>query len=122
MTNNKLTQRDYFNAAIAVFNGDESTIPAEDMVKFFEGRIAALDKKKSGGKSAADSDENKAYMEKIAGILAGGERLTVSAIMAKDTELGALSNQKVSALLRMMIANGGYDKAKDKKSTVFFAV
>lgn len=122
MANNKLTQRDYFNAAINVFNGGESTISAEDMVKFFEGRIAALDKKKSGGKSAADSDENKAYMGKIAEILAGGERLTVSAIMAKDAELGTLSNQKVSALLRMMIANGGYDKAKDKKSTVFFTV
>ena len=118
MADVKVTQRDMFNEIITLA---EST-DREDIVEFAKGRIAQLDKKSSNRKNSKKSEENEGYIALVADVLAGGERLTVSEIMKRDATLGTLSNQKISALLRMMIADGGYAKDKDKKSTVFFKV
>lgn len=118
MADVKVTQRDMFNEIIALAESADR----EDIVEFAKGRIAQLDKKSSNRKNSKKSEENEGYIALVADVLAGGERLTVSEIMKRDATLGTLSNQKISALLRMMIADGGYAKDKDKKSTVFFKV
>lgn len=118
--NNKMTQRDFFNEAIRVFKGEEPTISAEDMVTFFEGRITALDKKSSTKKATKTQVENVAYNEAIKAVLANAtEGMTVSDIIKASAELEGLSNQKVSALLRLLVKAEEVDKITDKKRSLF---
>ena len=121
MATTKFTQRDYFNAAIKFFNGEDIDFTNEEMVEFFESRIAVLDKKSANRKTKVN-EEDEALKAAIMEVLSSGDRMTVSAIMARDDIFTGLSNQKVSALLRKLIADGVVDKEKDKKSTVFFKV
>ena len=47
------------------------------------------------------------------------EGVTVSELQAKSDVLGGLSNQRVSALLRQLIAEGKVVKTVDKKKSYF---
>lgn len=118
MADTKMTQKDFFNEIIALAEENDR----DDIVEFAKGRIAQLEKKSSGRKNSAKNEENEALKAKIAEVLADGEKKTVTEIMKADPELGALSNQKVSALLRLMKDDGVVDKVKDKKATLFFTV
>ena len=114
MSNTKLTQRDYFNAiiALATENG------RDDLVDFCQGRIDLLDKKSANKKPSKTAEENKALAEVVASVLTD-EGATVSEIMAKDARLAGLSNQKVSAILRLMKDEGKVTKVMDKKKALF---
>jgi hypothetical protein len=113
MADVKVTQREMFNEIIALAEANER----EDIVEFAKGRIAMLDKKKSG--SPKVNEENEVIKATILKVMADGEPATVSAIMKRDESLAVLSNQKISAMLRQLIDAGKVDKAKDKKATVF---
>ena len=118
MADTKMTQKDFFNEIIALAKENDR----EDIVEFAEGRIAQLAKKSSNRKNSAKNEENENLKAVIADVLADGGRKTVTEIMKANATLGELSNQKVSALLRQMIADGVADKVKDKKATLFFTV
>ena len=111
---NKMTQRDYFNEIIALAKANDR----QDIVEFAEGRIAVLDKKAANKKATKTQEENVALFEVIKGVLTA-EGQTVTEIMAKDATLSTLSNQKVSALLRLMVADGVAKKEVDKKKSLF---
>lgn len=120
----KLTQRDYFNFAIVNFGGeiegDVKDISAEDMVAFFEGRIAQLDKKKSGTKAESESDSRLKADIKTA--MADMSPSTATTILNKVKTIGDyenLSNQKVSAMLKKLELAGEVNKTKDKKLTLW---
>lgn len=120
----KLTQRDYFNFAIVNFGGeiegDVKDISAEDMVAFFEGRIAMLDKKKSGTKAESESDSK--LKADIKTVMADMSPSTATTILNKVKTIGDyenLSNQKVSAMLKKLELAGEVNKTKDKKSTLW---
>lgn len=110
----KRTQRDYYNdvIALATENG------RDDLVEFAKGRIAMLDKKSANKKPSKTAEENKVLAEVIAEVMPEGGA-TVSEIMALDTRLAGLSNQKVSAILRGMVAEGKVVKTTDKKKSIF---
>lgn len=125
---NKLTQRDYFNAAIVNFGGEVDSevkeISAEDMVAFFKGRIAQLNKKKSGGSKA--SDEQVAIRSAIKDVLVNADGgMTATQILNKvkatdPTAYEDLSVQRVTANLKFLKdTEGTVTSAKDKKSTIF---
>ena len=117
----KTTQKEMFNAIIKALNGEDAGFTTDELVEFVEGRIAVLDKKSASRKTKVNEGDE-ALKAEIMEILSSGDRMTVSAIMSKSDAFAGLSNQKVSALLRKLIADGVVDKEKDKKSTVFFAV
>ena len=110
----KRTQRDYYNdiIALATENG------RDDIVEFAEGRITMLDKKSANRKPSKTAEENNALAEVIAEVIPT-EGATVSEIMALDSRLSGLSNQKVSAVLRGMVAEGKVVKTTDKKKSIF---
>jgi len=113
---NKMTQRDYYNAiiALATENG------RDDLVDFCNGRVAVLDKKAENKKATKNQEANEELKGVIVEVLKTFEEpATVSEIMAKDTALSALSNQKVSAVLRLMIADEVVVKTTDKKKSLF---
>lgn len=122
MANVKMTQKDFFNAIKATLQGEEVSVPVDDMVTFIDGRLKQLTKKSTNRKSASTSEENIALKARVADALSTLGQATVTQIMKADDELGELSNQKVSAILRMLMADGAVDRIKDKKTTLFFLI
>ena len=117
MAEKKITKRDMFNEVIAMAKG----LDRQDIVAFAEREIELLDKKrdsKSKAEIAVDT-ENARLMELIKVALTGSEGKTVTEIMKSNDELGSLSNQKVSALVRKMIEAGVIEKSIDKKKSIF---
>ena len=111
---NKMTQRDYFNEVIALAEENDRA----DLVEFAKGRIALLDKKASAKKPTKTQEENVAIKDEIMSVLTE-EGVTVSDLQSKSEVLGSLSNQRVSALLRQLIAEDKVVKTVDKKKSFF---
>ena len=110
----KMTQRDYFNEVVELAKANGR----DDLVEFAKGRIAVLDKKAENKKPTKTQEENVAIKNEIASVLTN-EGATVTEIQSKSEMLGGLSNQRVSALLRQMIADGVVVKTVDKKKSYF---
>lgn len=121
MADVKVTQREYFAGIVAVLNGEESKFSNEELINFIEGRVAQLDRKASN-KKAKTNEADVTLVEAITDVLADGSRKTVTEMQKADAALAEVSNQKVTAVLRKMQADGLVDKVKDKKNTLYFAV
>ena len=111
---NKMTQRDYFNEIIALAKANDRN----DIVEFAKGRIAVLDKKASAKKPTKTQEENENIKVDILNNLTD-EGVTVTELQGKSDLLGSLSNQRVSALLRQLIADNKVVKVIDKKKAYF---
>lgn len=119
----KMTQKDYFNAIIAMAKGEPTAVSADEIVTFAEGRIDALAKKSANRKPSAKQTENEALKDTIYdALVAFGEPKTVTEVIKGTDALVGLSTQKVSALLTLMQKEGRVDKAVDKRVTRYFAV
>ena len=111
---NKMTQRDFYNEIIALAKANDR----EDIVEFAEGRIAVLDRKSENKKPTKTQEENEVLKGVILDTLTN-EGVTVTDLQSKNEELSALSNQRVSALLRQLVADGKVVKEVDKKKSYF---
>ena len=111
---NKMTIRDYFNEVIELAKANDRS----DIVEFAESRIAVLDKKSANKKPTKTQEENEEIKTDILDNLTN-EGVTVSELQGKSTILSGLSNQRVSALLRQLIADGKVVKVVDKKKSYF---
>ena len=111
---NKMTIRDYFNEVIELAKANDRS----DIVEFAESRIAVLDKKSANKKPTKTQEENEEIKTDILDNLTN-EGVTVSELQSKSTILGSLSNQRVSALLRQLVADGKVVKVVDKKKSYF---
>jgi predicted transcriptional regulator len=111
---NKMTQRDYFNEIIKV----AKNAGRDDLVEFAQGRIEALDKKTASRKPSKTQEENVVLKNEILAVLDKETGVTVTEILTALNKDG-LSNQKVSALLRQMVADGVVVKSTDKRKSVF---
>ena len=113
----KMTQRDYFNEVITLAEQNGR----DDLVEFAKGRIAVLDKKSANKKPTKTQEENEVIKAEILNVL-DVDGMTVTEIQSKSEMLGSLSNQRVSALLRQMIADSKVVKNVDKKKSYFSLV
>ena len=111
---NKITLKDNFLMIREILEKAER----DDLVEFIDGRIALLDKKASKSKTnEIDLSKIKTVIERV---LADKEK-TVSE-MLKDTELSELvdgSNQKLTARLRKLLADGFVENIKVKKVSYY---
>lgn len=117
----KVTKREMFNAIKAV----AEVAANEDMVAFIDHELELLDKKSStkSGKPTATQVANEALKVEILTGLSETEGKTVSELIKSVEALSGLSNQKVSAVLRLMEKNDGtVRKETDKKKTLFYKV
>jgi predicted transcriptional regulator len=111
----KMTKRDYYNEIIAIATEKERT----DLVDFAKHEIELLDKKK-GSADSKKTEEQRAVMNIILDTLkVSNEPMTVSMLMKANADLGALSNQKVSAMLKKLVDNGEVVKTVEKKVSYF---
>lgn len=110
---NKMTQKDFFNEIIKIAQAADR----EDIVEFAQGRIEVLEKKTTNRKPSKTQEENADLKVKIAEVLTA-EGQTVTDILA-TLGIEGLTNQKVSALLRQMVADGVAVKFTDKRKSLF---
>ena len=111
---NKMTQRDFYNEIVALAEANER----EDIVEFAKSRIAVLDKKSANKKPTKVQEENEVLKGVILDTLTN-EGMTVSELQSKNEVFAGLSNQKMSALLRQMVAENKVAKTVDKKKSYF---
>ena len=125
MAEKKITKREMFAQVIAMAEGREVAVSAEELIAFAKHEIELLEKK-AGTKSkkeVATDAENARLMEVIAETLTGAENpMTVSEVMGANAELGELSNQKVSALMKKLVDTGRVKKGTEKRKSVFSIV
>lgn len=118
----KITKKEMFAQVIAMAQGREVAVSVDEIVAFAEHEIELLEKK-AGTKSkkeTANDAENARLMEIIVETLTGSEKaMTVSELMTANVELGELSNQKVSALMKKLVDGGRVQKSTDKRKSVF---
>lgn len=118
----KVTQKDMFNGLIAFVKGKETSFTADEFVEFLEGRIAVLDKKSANRKTKVNESDEELKVAVLDTLSTLGKPSTVSALMKANERLGVESNQKVSAILRKLIAEDKVLREKDKKTTLFSLV
>ena len=112
---NKLTKREVINAMLAdvAINGNAT------YVAYLENELALLNKKAQNKKATKTQEQNvsiKATILEVLAIIGSG---TVTDIQNGNEELSALSNQKVSALVRQLVESGEVVKTTDKKKSIF---
>ena len=94
----------------------------EEMVAFLKHEIELLEKKR-GSANSKKVEEHNAIMGAILETLTFAKKsMTVSELMKVNAELGALSNQKVSAMLKKLVDNGEVVKTIEKKVSYFSVV
>lgn len=117
---NKMTQRDYFNAIIAMAKGEPTKVPAEDIVAFVNERIAALDKKSANRKPTKAQTENEGVKAVILEVLGKAENpLTVTEVLKADERLADFTTQKISALMTLLVKAGEVEKTIEKRVSRF---
>lgn len=91
-----------------------------EMIEFINREIELLNKKRTSGVKTAKQRENDELAEKLYEVLAEiGRPVTVSELQKENDEFGALSNQKVSALMKMLKSAGKVVRVDDKKKAYF---
>ena len=113
----KMTKRDYFSKLIEIVEGANVDNSAE-IVNFLNNEIKLLNKK-SNVKTKTQK-ENEVLMEVVFNALSEvGKPMTVSELMSANEEIGAMSNQKVSALLKKLKEDERIVRVEDKKKAYF---
>ena len=113
----KMTKRDYFSRLIEIVEG-ANVDNSEEIVNFLNNEIKLLNKK-SNVKTKTQK-ENEVLMEVVFNALAEvGKPVTVSELMEANEEVGAMKNQKVTALLKKLKENERVVRVEDKRKAYF---
>ena len=110
---NKITKKEMFTMIKAQVKDNA------EMVAFIDHEIELLDKKASNKKATKTQEANVGIKSTILAILEGAKPMTVTEMQGASAELGELSNQKVSALVRQLVDAGEVVKTIDKKVSRF---
>ena len=110
---NKITKKEMFTMIKAQVKDNA------EMVAFIDHEIELLDKKASNKKATKTQEANVGIKSTILTVLEGGKSMTVTEMQGASAELGELSNQKVSALVRQLVEAGKVVKTIDKKVSRF---
>lgn len=94
-----MTKRENYEALKAI----EAVSANADLVAFIDHEIELLNKKSSkSGKPTARQVENAKIADIVAEVLADGQAVTVTELLAKDERFEGLTNQRMSAILKGM--------------------
>ena len=121
----KITKKEMFLQVIALAQGEEISVSLDEIMEFARHEIDLLNKKANSKskKEKANDAENVRLSDLILEVLLDSEKaFTISEIMAKNDELGALSNQKVSALMKKLVDGGQVAKSVNKGRSYFSVV
>ena len=117
MTNTKMTKREYLVNLLDVVKETEHEIEFKD---FLEHEIELLDNKKKNSKPTKTQKENEELMNQIVETMATfTEPLTITEMQKKYSPFSELSNQKISSLMRKLIAEEKVVRTVNKKKAHF---
>lgn len=121
-TTKKITKRDRFTTLLTY--AEVKANP--DMVAFIEHEIELLNNRNTGDrKPTAQQVANEGVKEILLSVLReNGGKMTITEMQKSNDELGELSNQRISAILKQMYEGEGatVEKIIDKRKTYFKAV
>lgn len=112
---NKITKRE----VIGMMMNEEVVKANPTYVAYLENELVLLDKKAQNKKATKTQEQNVGIKATILEVLATIGSGTVTDIQNGNEKLSALSNQKVSALVRQLVESGEVVKATDKKKSIF---
>ena len=112
---NKITKRE----VIGMMMKEEVVKANPTYVAYLENELALLDKKAQNKKATKTQEQNVGIKATILEVLATIGSGTVTDIQNGNEGLSALSNQKVSALIRQLVESGEVVRTTDKKKSIF---
>ena len=112
---NKITKRE----VIGMMMNEEVVKANPTYVAYLENELALLDKKAQNKKATKTQEQNVGIKATILEVLATIGSGTVTDIQNGNEELSALSNQKVSALVRQLVESEEVVRTTDKKKSIF---
>ena len=113
----RMTKRDYFSRLIEIVEG-ACVDNATEIVDFLKREIELVSKK-SNVKTKTQK-ENEVLVKVVFNALTEiGRPVTVSELQGANDEVGAMSNQKVTALLKKLKDAGKVVRVDDKKKAYF---
>ena len=113
----KVTKKEMFAKLYAIV--EESNAPDKvEVLGFIDHEVELLEKKSSKVTLTATQKANLEVIEVIKEVLADKPNSTVSELI-KDERLCAYTNQKISALVRQLIAEGLVKKEEIKRKAYF---
>lgn len=116
MAEKKITKREVINKMLA----DAHIQANEEFVAYLTHELELLDKKaEKKGKSEDELKEIARLKDVVAGAIGTIGKGTVSEIQKANEELGDLSNQKVTSLLKAMIEDGVVIKTVEGRKSIF---
>lgn len=119
MKEKKMTKKDYFNALIDVVEGYD--VDNKDMyIEFLNHEIELLSKKSTA--KTKTQKENEVLIEDVYKVLAEiGRPVTITEVIqnAGDSVVATMTNQKVSALMKILKNAGRVVRVDDKKKAYF---
>ena len=120
----KMNMVEKFGAIKAMLNGEKvENFSIEDALTFIDGRIEQVEKKNAAGgerKPTKTQIANEGVKATIVEVLRNADKpMTITDMQKNFPELADLSNQKVSALVRQLIADGKVVKTEDKRKSYF---
>lgn len=112
----KITKKDYFRMLKEVVERADVE-NAVELTEFIDRQVELLAKKTSG--KTKTQKENEVYAETVYEVLARvGRPVTVTELNA-EAELAEYSNQKLTALLRILVKAERVVRVEDKKKTFY---
>lgn len=113
----KMTKKEYFGAIAEIVKGAD-TDNRDEILAFIDRQVELLSKK-SNTKTKTQK-ENEVLVEGVYDALVAIEKpVTVTELQEANEDMAAYSNQKLSALLRMLVNAGRVVKTVDKKKSYF---
>ena len=120
MAEKKITKREKFEMLAGI-----SEVKANPVLsKFIEHELELLAKKNSSEKKpTAVQVANEGIKETVLDVLVeNGGLMTITEMQKANAELGELSNQRISALVRQLLADGKVERIEEKRKAYFKAV
>ena len=111
----KMTKRDYFNAI------RELVADRPDLVAFIDHEVELLSKKNAtrSTKPTKSATETANVAEKILAVLPAGEKFTATEIAGMDETLKNVSNQRITAALKVLMNTGFVTNTREKGKSYF---
>ena len=120
MENKKMTKKETINLLIDVLMGNQEVEDMQIFVDFLTHERELLEKKSSNSGQTKTQKENEVIKDKIVETLKGLDKFaTITDIQEANAELGAYSNQKISALLKQLVESEVIIRQMDKKKAYF---
>lgn len=113
----KMTKADYFRQIMANYN-----LTADEKA-FVEHELELLAKKNSAEKKpTAVQVANEGIKTDILEAMESGKKYTITDLMKSVDACADLSNQRVSALVRQLVADGSVERTEEKRKAYFSKV